>query len=645
MKTSFSQNKNKMHLSVRLIALIMAMLLTLGVMTACNPRGSGDRSDVGETSAEISNTSSPSDSSSETGSGTGTGTDNDNTDTDSPSGETTVTSKDSSDTGSSNPPVDEPGPLSGNITMSDKFVYSRPDFAALEQQTDDVLKMIKDQTAAEADVKAAYEALEDAVNTSYTMTSINSIRQSEDVANKTYADEAVWLSEKTSALFVKLVQLDVAAFGSKYSKTLLGELTDEEIAYLHAMEKLADDEYVKLTAKETGYKNKYLAAETSVRIEVNGKEYNRAELEAAGLLNEKNDALWQSKYVDFVGNVLIDMIDVRNRIAKKAGYANYADFSYAVVYNRSYTPDDAAKFADAIKESFTALTDQNVYNFSMLEALFINNNYYGGKFDFTEYTDVYREYFNSVSPDMLAAFNDFLNEQRVSIGNEPNRQQGAFTSYLYSHSTPFIFMYRFGGAYDATTLIHEFGHYYAFYVHGDELSTDLDICEIHSQMNEMLFAPYWAKMVGEKSASGVIKYKLLEMAHTVLSGCQEDEFQRIIYSNPEKYSTVDTLNKLYTNLNQDYGINNDKTRWAQIHHTFEAPFYYISYATSAIPAMEGFILSQKDYPSAVKLYNDLITAGTEYDFVELLDRLNLGSPFDKSTITDIVSGIVNVFKQ
>ena len=40
-------------------------------------------------------------------------------------------------------------------------------------------------------------------------------------------------------------------------------------------------------------------------------------------------------------------------------------------------------------------------------------------------------------------------------------------------------------------LIHEFGHFYEFYTYGDEATAQLDVDEIHSQANELLFLPVY----------------------------------------------------------------------------------------------------------------------------------------------------------
>lgn len=45
-----------------------------------------------------------------------------------------------------------------------------------------------------------------------------------------------------------------------------------------------------------------------------------------------------------LGEIFLRMIAVRNQIAKNAGYSNYGDYAYAVVYDRDYTQKEIQAF-------------------------------------------------------------------------------------------------------------------------------------------------------------------------------------------------------------------------------------------------------------------------------------------------------------
>lgn len=538
-------------------------------------------------------------------------------------------------------------PMAGDVLLKEEFKYERPDFAKIESECKAIVAMVKEGKESEEAVKAKYDALEDIVYDAYTMSSINSARQSEDVTNTKYSDEDLWLTEQSANMTIWLVDLDISVYESKYSKAVLGDLTDAEVRYLMTMKKLSDDEYVALTTKDSELQNKYLSAEADVTFveKDSGKTYHASDLDPADPNYKAYLSMWEDEYLKYVGDILAEMVTVRNKIAVKAGYANYADFSYDIIYERAYTPADAGVFASGVKNGYMKLLmSSGTYNFSQGEVNFINGVYSTGKFDVSKYFNLFYKRFYAISPKMAETLVDFVNEGNFTVGSEENRREGAYTTYLYSHETPIIFINKAGTLNDLQTFVHEFGHYYAMDTHGLDQTNNLDICEIHSQLNEVLFLPAWKEIVGSANGNAVEKYQMMMLAYAVLSGCQEDEFQRIIYAQPDKYHDAATYCELYAELNKAYGIYDDNTIWTQIHHTFTSPFYYISYAVSAVPVIEGYMISKEDYSKAVELYNKLIELSDDkISFVDLMTELGLTNPFTEGGSSAVAEKVYKRF--
>lgn len=86
--------------------------------------------------------------------------------------------------------------------------------------------------------------------------------------------------------------------------------------------------------------------------------------------------------------------------------------------------------------------------------------------------------------------------------------------------------------------------------------------------------------------------------NSLIMGCMEDEFQQRIYERAEPW-TPQELHDLYSQLQQEYGIDAlylvFEGEWVTIRHTFESPFYYISYAVSQVPALCLWQESLTDY--------------------------------------------------
>mgnify|MGYP000223011106 CR=1 FL=1 len=71
----------------------------------------------------------------------------------------------------------------------------------------------------------------------------------------------------------------------------------------------------------------------------------------------------------------------------------------------------------------------------------------------------------------------------------------------------------------------------------------------------------------------------MNLVDSVLQGCAEDEFQQAVFEDPDM--PLDEMNLLHAQIYQDYMGYPLVYEWVDIHHHFETPFYYVSYATSA----------------------------------------------------------------
>ena len=80
---------------------------------------------------------------------------------------------------------------------------------------------------------------------------------------------------------------------------------------------------------------------------------------------------------------------------------------------------------------------------------------------------------------------------------------------------------------------------------------------------------------------------LTNALYAILSGFMEDEFQQRAYGlqNP----SVEDLNQLYGALAKEYAFDRlfgyEGREWTEIGHTFQFPFYYVSYGVSMLGAL------------------------------------------------------------
>ena len=192
-------------------------------------------------------------------------------------------------------------------------------------------------------------------------------------------------------------------------------------------------------------------------------------------------------------------------------------------------------------------------------------------------------------------------------------------------------------------LIHEFGHFASFYLNGNVTGQEnsLDLAEIDAQGLELLTVLRYDTLYGDLSEDAETA-ELFYALYTLIDGCMEDAFQQFAYG-PEKPDLA-ALDAAYERLCRTYGldaIGTEAGSWTQIAHTFQAPFYYISYATGMTSALELYLLGKKDPAAAKNAYLKVLTRGGA-GYRETMTAAGLHDPFAADTIGKIAHGLGNV---
>ena len=89
----------------------------------------------------------------------------------------------------------------------------------------------------------------------------------------------------------------------------------------------------------------------------------------------------------------------------------------------------------------------------------------------------------------------------------------------------------------------------------------------------------------------------------------------------------------------DETFGREGTDWVFIDHTFSSPLYYISYATSLIPALTIWMESETDPEAAIEHYLQFSTERGYTTYCAALEAFGMPSPFEPETIADIADSI------
>jgi M3 family oligoendopeptidase len=526
--------------------------------------------------------------------------------------------------------------------------YTQPDFDAVAAHISAIEAMLTGGYDGQA-ILEEYDKLEDEFLDFYSQYSLLQVYSSQNVNDTKTSDEVEALSEKYAELGVLGTKLEIKIYNSEFKDTVFWDWTEREFHNLLIAEKLYDDEYVRLEKRLTELTNDYWDVMNNTTVEVNGEAYTLDELQAADALDQEEYSAyletWYKTANEAVGELYLEFININKRIAEKAGYENYNDYAYDFVYERDYTPSDVRAFCQIVKDNVCSVMF-NVYgSFSYEEYMGLSMAMQGDN-----QVDMRRSYIEayaaSVSPEMNEAYH-YLDDYNLSVFTTgSDSQAGAYTTFFPHYDTPFIYINENGGYSDVLTFIHEFGHFYGFYVGGCDAMQyqSTDVSEIMSQADELLFLPSFKDFYGESAYMGIAKYQMFNYLLVMAQGCLYDEFQQYVYTHDIK--TVEELNKAFSDISASYqlgsgfyGMNADYL-WIDVMHNFECPLYYISYAASIIPALEIFELSTTDRDKAIEVYNDIVHSDPKSRFGQVLHDSGLSSPFEEQTVLNIINNIM-----
>lgn len=518
----------------------------------------------------------------------------------------------------------------------DDITYERPDLDALGAKIADLTA----RAAFETDADDFFEAYE-SVNAGYqhyaTMYSLLSLQHDLDVNDETFSDEIMRLSEYEE----EMIRLTSDLFDAIFSNPVLTAWCEENWApatVRYARSLCYTDAENDSSAEETELLLEYDRLQSNFSISVEGEEWTLDDFQSydgTGALDipsfYRYYALYLQAYNAAAGELFLQLRDLRVQEAKNAGYDNYADYQY-MNYGCDYGSDDLEGFCEAVKTYIAPLFEELYWSLYTEES----ERMYAHAYSLDETLVNFGDVLSEVSPSLSDSYELMLSRGLYDCEPSAVKSAGAYTTFFYDYGVPFIFSSFTGSYWDVSTIIHEFGHFSSMArtprCRLEEIDS-IDLAEIDSQGLELLLFPYYDRMFTSDLADAARNEVLLNMMSALLSGCMEDEFQRAVYANPDM--TLEEVNALYEELAWEYGqgatYGTDGYSWTLIHHTFSAPMYYISYALSAVSALELWSDAQTDWSGAFEKYLDFIDErGHQYSYREALATFGFADPLEES---------------
>ncbi len=370
-------------------------------------------------------------------------------------------------------------------------------------------------------------------------------------------------------------------------------------------------------------------------------------------------------YVDQKGEIssLFDrMYELRQQIARNAGFGDFQAYAFKAKHRVDYTPDDVAVFHDAVEAAvMPALERMMAYRQQQLEVdvlrpwdtqIELETTRPVKPFeDVAGLIDPAKRIFDLLDPELGAQFRRMAEEGLLDLESRPGKSPGGYCTKLAFRGVPFIFMNAVGVPDDVNTLVHEAGHsFHDFAAHSQPLiwqrSYGHEAAELASMSMELLVAPYLERPTGYYSAQ---EARVAEIEHLedVLASLAHiacvDAFQRWIYTSGEGHDSA-ARDSAWLRIRKRFDRGVDWTglepehisRWYRQLHIFEYPFYYIEYGIAQLGALQIWRASQQDPRAAVQGYRRALALGGTQPLPEIYRTAGVRMIFDEAGMRELV---------
>lgn len=346
-------------------------------------------------------------------------------------------------------------------------------------------------------------------------------------------------------------------------------------------------------------------------------------------------------------------LKLRQQIAKNTGFNNYRDYAFRRLGRFDYTPEDCAKFHEAVeKEIMPAIRELQADRRKKLgvESLrpwdlavdALNRPPLKPFEQVDQMVSRTQSIFNHLDGELAGGFQQMQNLRLLDLANRKGKAPGGYQSTLAEARVPFIFMNAVGLQRDVETILHEAGHaFHALATRDEDLyayrSAPIEFCEVASMSMELLGNQFLEEFYSANDANRARRTHLEGIIGIFPWIATVDAFQHWIYTHPGHTRAARAV--AWLELMDRFGgdvdwSGYDKSRaylWHRQLHIFIHPFYYIEYGIAQLGALQVWANSKRDKAKALNDYKSSLALGGSRPLPELFQAA--GSPFDFSAKT------------
>ncbi|MBQ4345960.1 MAG: hypothetical protein IJC75_02370 [Oscillospiraceae bacterium] len=315
-------------------------------------------------------------------------------------------------------------------------------------------------------------------------------------------------------------------------------------------------------------------------------------------------------------------------------------------FARDYEAADASALYERMLTELQPLYDE-------LYTLIAEHPYYEDlytdAFGVSDMLGTVQKFTGEISPELERSAKKLIDEEWYMIGQGDACYTGSYCISIPGQEKALLYIYQSEQYYDLYTAVHEFGHFHAEWRDDTPLffqENCVDIAEVHSQGLSMLYTAFYDEIFGE-AAEYLELVTLYDLVDSIVCGLAVGEFEYRVMQQLDDITPEEVV-ELFYEINE---ACNTGYVLKDISHLYEQPGYYISYAVSAIPAMEIYQTMQDDFGAAVAKYEaiaDISSNDGKYRIRGALEECGFADIFSHDTmesIADEVRSAIDGFEQ
>lgn len=542
--------------------------------------------------------------------------------------------------------------------------YKRIDMDEVKKTYRDIIDRTKAAGSGEEqfEIHREYYKFMDDIRTSMELAMI---RHDIDTTDEFYEKESDFYDEVTPIINQYENEYGQVLYDSPYREYLESKIGKVTFKNIEIANKAFDEKIIPLMQEENALSSRYSKLIATAKIPFEGEIYNLSLMKKFQTSpdREVRRKAWKAvsdyflSVTDEIDEIYDKMVKNRTEQARQLGYENYVELGYYRMNRNCYDKEMVENFRKQVKEYFVPfankLHEQRRARIGVDKLSYIDTDVY-----FTngnpaptgtpeEILAAGQKMYGELSPQTKEFFDFMMENELFDVLGRKTKRQGGYMTYIPNFKSPFIFANFNGTSGDVDVITHECGHAFQGYIVRDEeirefADITMETAEIHSMSMEY-FTYNWMDLFFGDRKEDYLKMHLEDSSAFVPYGCMVDEFQHIVYENPdmtpaERKAAWAGLEKVYR-PHMDYEEDPFFGKggfWQRQPHIFGSPFYYIDYCLASVCAMQFKVMMDEDFGKAWENYYKLCKLSARDFFTNVIMEAGLKNPFEDGCIKNLV---------